>query len=183
VPERHAMMNIPNILTLGRLCAVPLVIVAIVQGSYLWGFILFAVAGATDGIDGFIAKRFNMRTELGALLDPLADKALLVSIFIALSIERAIPVWLTILVVSRDIMIVGAVIVAWLIDKPLQIAPSRISKVNTAAQIGFAAFVLAGLAFGFADAGLIDALSYGVAGLTVASIAAYLGFWLRHMTI
>jgi cardiolipin synthase (CMP-forming) len=176
------VMNIPNILTLARLCAVPLVIVAIVQGQFLTAFLLFAAAGVTDGVDGYIAKRFEMRTELGAYLDPLADKALLVSIFIALAIERSIPIWLTVLVVSRDIMIIGAVIVAWIIDKPLKIAPSMISKANTAAQIVFAAFILAGLAFGFATPELTQILAYGVAALTVASIAAYLGFWLRHMT-
>ncbi len=174
-------MNIPNILTLARLCAVPLVMVAIVQGSYMIAFLLFAAAGITDGIDGYVAKRFDMRTELGAYLDPVADKALLVTIFIALALEHAIPIWLAILVVSRDIMIVGAVIVAWLIEKPLRIAPSMISKANTAAQIAFAAFVLAGLAFSFGSAQLIVVLSYAVAALTVGSIAAYLGFWLRHM--
>jgi cardiolipin synthase (CMP-forming) len=176
------MMNIPNILTLARLCAVPMVIVAIVQGSYLWGFLLFAAAGVTDALDGYIAKRFDMRSELGAILDPLADKALLVSIFIALAVERSIPVWLAVLVVSRDIMIVGAVLIAWFSDKALKIAPSQVSKANTAAQIAFAAFVLAGLAFGFGSPGLIEALSFAVAALTVASIAAYFGFWLRLMT-
>jgi cardiolipin synthase (CMP-forming) len=176
------MMNIPNILTLARLCAVPLVIVAIVQGSYLWAFFLFAAAGITDALDGYIAKRFDMRSELGAILDPLADKALLVSIFIALAVERAIPIWLTVLVVSRDIMIIGAVLIAWLSGKTLKIAPSMVSKANTAAQIAFAAFVLAGLAFSFGSPGLVDALSIAVAALTVASIAAYFGFWLRLMT-
>jgi cardiolipin synthase (CMP-forming) len=176
------VMNIPNILTLARLCAVPLVIVAIVQGQFVAAFLLFAAAGITDALDGFIAKRFDMRSDLGALLDPLADKALLVSIFIALAIERSIPVWLAVIVVSRDIMIVGAVILAWFSDKPLEIAPSKISKVNTAAQIGFAAFVLAGLAFGFGSEPVTQWLSFVVAALTVASITAYFGFWLRHMT-
>jgi cardiolipin synthase (CMP-forming) len=175
------VIHVPNILTLARLCAVPLVIVAIVQGNFLAAFLLFAAAGITDGVDGYIAKRFNARSELGAYLDPLADKALLVSIFVALSLERAIPVWLTILVVSRDIMIVGAVLVSWLVGKPLEIAPARISKVNTAGQITFAAGVLAGLAFGFGTPELIAMAAYAVAALTVASMAAYLGLWLRHM--
>ncbi len=175
------LQHIPNILTVARLCAVPLVIVAIVQGEFMIAFLLFAAAGITDGVDGYIAKQYDARSELGAYLDPLADKALLVSIFVALAIERSIPVWLTTLVVSRDIMIVGAVIVSWLIDKPLEIAPSKISKVNTAAQIVFASGVLASLAFGFGSPQLIAIASYVVAALTVASMAAYLAFWLRHM--
>jgi cardiolipin synthase (CMP-forming) len=174
-------MNIPNILSLARLCAVPLVIVAIVQGSYLWAFVLFAAAGITDALDGYIAKRFDMRSELGAMLD-LADKALLVSIFVTLAIEHAIPIWLAVLVVSRDVMIIGAVILAWFSGKPLHIAPSRISKLNTAAQIAFAAFVLAGLAFGFGSAALTGNIAFAVAALTIGSIAAYFGFWLRHMS-
>lgn len=175
------IQHVPNILTVARLCAVPMVIVAIVQGEFMVAFLLFAAAGITDGVDGYIAKRYNARSEFGAYLDPLADKALLVSIFVALAIERSIPVWLTTLVVSRDIMIVGAVIVSWLVEKPLEIAPSKISKVNTAAQIVFAACVLAGLAYGIASPDLIAIASYVVAALTVASMAAYLAFWLRHM--
>jgi cardiolipin synthase (CMP-forming) len=174
-------VNIPNLLTLGRLCAVPLVMVAIVQGQYMIAFLLFAAAGISDGVDGYIAKRYDMRTELGAYLDPLADKALIVTMFIALAVAGHIPVWLTILVVSRDIMIIGAIIVAWLIDRPVEIDPLRISKINTAAQLCFVAFVLAGLAFGFATPAITQAFAYAVAALTIGSIAAYLALWLRHM--
>src|SRR5207247_8825509 len=112
-------------------------------------FAIFIVAGVSDAVDGFLAKRFNMSSELGALLDPLADKALLVSIFVALGIWGAVPRWLVILVVSRDIMIVTAVIVSWLFDKPIPMKPLMVSKLNTVAQVAFAALVLAALGFGF----------------------------------
>src|SRR5947208_9464967 len=112
-------------------------------------FAVFVVAGVSDAVDGFLAKRFDLRSELGALLDPLADKALLVSIFITLGVWGAIPRWIVILVVSRDIMIVSAVIVSWLFEKPVPIKPLMVSKFNTVAQVGFAALVLAALAFGF----------------------------------
>jgi cardiolipin synthase len=90
-----------------------------------------------------------MTTELGAYLDPLADKAMLVSIYVALGITDAIPRWLVILVVSRDIMIVSAVILSWVVDKPVPLKPLRVSKLNTVAQIALAAVVLAALGFEF----------------------------------
>ncbi|MBE0702179.1 MAG: CDP-alcohol phosphatidyltransferase family protein, partial [Afipia sp.] len=94
-------LNIPNFITLGRIVLVPLVVWAIAASQMTVAFVLFAVAGLSDAVDGFLAKRFNMTTELGALLDPIADKALLVSIYVALGITGAIPRWLVILVVSR----------------------------------------------------------------------------------
>src|SRR4026207_1356025 len=103
-----------------------------------FAFLLFLAAGISDAVDGFLARRFGMKTELGAYLDPLADKVLIVSIYVALGITGIIPLWIVILVVSRDIMIVGAIILSWLIDRPVQIRPHMISKVNTAVQIVFA---------------------------------------------
>ena len=99
-------MSIPNIITLGRIILVPVIVWAIASNQMEVAFAIFVVAGVSDAVDGFLAKRFNMASELGALLDPLADKALLVSIYIALGIWGAVPRWIVILVVSRDIMIV-----------------------------------------------------------------------------
>ena len=126
---------------------VPIIVWAIASNQMEIAFAVFIIAGVSDAVDGFLAKRFNMTSELGALLDPLADKALLVSIYIALGIWGAIPRWIVILVVSRDIMIVGAVIVSWLFDKPVPMKPSMVSKLNTVAQVAFAALVLASLGF------------------------------------
>ncbi len=110
-------MNIPNIITLGRILLVPVIVWAIASNQLEIAFAIFVIAGVSDAVDGFLAKRFNMASELGAMLDPVADKALLVSIYMALGIWGAIPRWIVILVVSRDIMIVGAVIVSWLFGK------------------------------------------------------------------
>src|SRR6202000_473444 len=107
-------VSIPNIITLGRILLVPVIIWAIASNQMEIAFATFVIAGVSDAVDGFLAKRFNMASELGALLDPLADKALLVSIYVALGIWGAIPHWIVILVVSRDFMIVAAVIVSWL---------------------------------------------------------------------
>ena len=99
-------MSIPNIITLGRILLVPIIVWAIASSQMEIAFAIFIIAGVSDAVDGFLAKRFNMASELGALLDPLADKALLVSIYVALGIWGAVPRWIVILVVSRDIMIV-----------------------------------------------------------------------------
>lgn len=174
-------MTLPNLITIGRLFLVPLVVVMITNGRWEAAFILFVAAGVSDAIDGFIAKRFGMTSELGAYLDPVADKALIVSIYITLALVGAIPVWLVILVVSRDLMIVSAVILSWVMEKPVEIAPFVVSKLNTAAQLSFAALMLGSKAFGI-DPGLaIDVGQLLVAVLTLGSMAAYLAFWLRHM--
>src|SRR3984893_15953492 len=107
-------VSIPNIITLGRILLVPFIVWAIASSQMEIAFAIFVIAGVSDAVDGFLAKRFNMASDLGALLDPLADKALLVSIYVALGIWGAVPRWIVILVVSRDIMIVTAVIVSWL---------------------------------------------------------------------
>ncbi len=176
------MKNIPNLITLLRLLLVPVAVVMIAAQAWGWAFAAFAVAGVSDGLDGYIARRFDMRSELGAYLDALADKALLMSMFVALALANVMPVWIAILVVSRDLMIVGAVIVSWVLDKPVQIRPLWISKLNTAAQICFAGAALAAMAFGLMLGIWYDSMLYGVMALTLASTAAYLSGWLRHMS-
>lgn len=173
---------IPNIITLGRIILVPVIIWAIASGQMTIAFGLFVVAGVSDAVDGFLAKRFGMTTEIGALLDPLADKALLVSIYVSLGIWGVIPRWLVILVASRDVMIVGAVIVSWLLGRPVEMKPLMVSKLNTAAQVGFAALILASLSFGF-NPGPFDIVMMAlVTVLTLASVSFYLVHWVRHMS-
>ena len=174
-------MNVPNLITLARIMAVPVVVWAIASGEMLIAFALFVAAGISDAVDGFIAKRFDMVSELGAYLDPLADKALIVSIYVALGISEAVPRWLVILVVSRDIMIVGAVMLSWLVDKPVSVRPLLVSKLNTAAQILFAGLVLGSLGLRFDPGWLLPATMAVVASLTLLSIAAYVRDWVRHM--
>jgi cardiolipin synthase len=174
-------LSIPNLITLGRILLVPVVVWAITASEMRAAFALFLAAGITDAVDGFLAKRFKMRTELGAYLDPLADKAMLVSIYIALGIIEAVPRWLVILVVSRDIMIVGAIILSWLVDRPIPLKPLLVSKLNTVAQIALACVVLAALGFHFSADPAILGLTFLVAALTLLSVAFYLLQWMRHM--
>jgi len=175
-------LSIPNIITLGRIILVPIIVWAIASNQMIIAFAIFVIAGVSDAIDGFLAKRFNMASELGALLDPLADKALLVSIYVSLGIWGAVPRWIVILVVSRDIMIVSAVIVSWLFDKPVPMKPLMVSKLNTAAQVAFAALVLASLSFGFEPAPYDVILMGLVTVFTLVSVSLYLVEWVHHMS-
>jgi cardiolipin synthase len=174
-------VSIPNLITLGRILLVPVVIWAITTGEMRLAFLLFLAAGISDAVDGFLAKRFGMTSELGALLDPLADKALIVSIYVALGVAHALPIWLVILVVSRDIMIVSAFLLSWLIGKPMPVRPLPVSKVNTVAQIFLAGLVMAASAFHFDAEAAVTLTMALVAVLTLLSVAFYLAQWTRHM--
>ena len=164
-----------------RLCLVPVLVWFISDGAWNAAFWTFAAAGISDGLDGFIAKRFDLRSDLGAMLDPLADKALLVSIFVTLGIAGVLAPWLVILVVFRDLLIVGAVLLSWVMDRPVTIAPLAVSKANTGIQILFAAFLLFTKGFGVELPGIVTAASIVVAALTIVSTAAYVRQWFRHM--
>jgi len=174
-------LSIPNLITLGRILLVPVVVWAITSGEMRIAFFLFLAAGISDAVDGFLAKRFRMASELGAYLDPLADKALIVSIYVSLGIAGALPIFLVILVVSRDIMIISAFMLSWLVGKPMPIRPLLVSKANTVAQILLATLVLAEQGFGFEVVTLSQLTMAIVAILTLLSIAFYLAEWVRHM--
>lgn len=175
------MHNIPNLISVLRLLLVPLTVWLIISEAYGWAFLTFMTAGVSDGVDGYLARRFDWRTRLGAYLDPLADKALLVSVFVTLGLLKLIPAWLVIIVVSRDALIVGAVLLSRLMDHPVHVRPLMVSKVNTVVQILFAVSVLGLAALGQPLGLLVDYGSIPVALLTALSGAAYLASWLRHM--
>jgi cardiolipin synthase len=146
-----------------------------------WAFAGFLIAGVSDGVDGFIARHFNQRSKLGAYLDPAADKFLLVSVFVVLGFMGGLPLWLVIAAVSRDALIVGAVLISSLMGNPVEVQPAFVSKANTAVQIVLAAWVLAESAFGAAFGPVRYWLVIVSGILTVASAAAYLVSWLKHM--
>ena len=180
--RRGRVLNLPNLITIARILLVPVVVWAIASGEMQIAFLLFLAAGLSDAVDGFLAKRFGMTSELGAHLDPLADKILIVSIYIALGITQAIPRWIVILVVSRDILIVGAIMLAWFLGKPMRVKPVLVSKLNTVAQIVFACLVLSALAFRVRFDMTEDAIMAIVAALTLASVGFYVREWVRHMS-
>ncbi len=182
MPKIPLIINIPNFITLARIISVPVIFWALVSGQGKTAFFVFVAAGISDAVDGFLAKRFAWSTELGAYLDPLADKLLIVSIFIALGVRDELPLWLVIAVVSRDILIVAAVLLAWLLDQPIRIKPLAMSKANTLAQILLAALVLADGAFGLGLAEARLLLVWITGALTLLSLAAYLRAWFIHMS-
>jgi cardiolipin synthase (CMP-forming) len=174
------MINIPNVITLGRLIAVPILIWLISDGNNQSAFWVFVVAGLSDAVDGFIAKRFNAETLLGKFMDPLADKALLVSVYIALGNEGHLASWLVIMVVFRDLMIIGGALLFQTLTQSLTMEPLLISKINTTAQIFLAALVLCDLGYNLGLYQLADVLSYGVALTTAWSGVAYIVIWGRR---
>ncbi len=174
-------MNIPNALTLARIVSVPLVVWLIVSHEMRAAFILFLLAGVSDAADGYLANRFDWRTELGAYLDPIADKLLLVSIYVTLGFSNQIPAWLVIAVVSRDILIIGAFLLSLVLSRPVPIHPLLISKANTLAQIVLAGLVLAELGLGLGLEQLVAVLIPVTGTLTIISAGAYFWAWLKHM--
>ncbi|MCE2492511.1 MAG: CDP-alcohol phosphatidyltransferase family protein [Alphaproteobacteria bacterium] len=176
-------MNLPNALSLGRLLAVPIVVWLLLQEAYVGAFLIFVLAGVSDAIDGYLAKQFGMDTEIGRFLDPIADKTLLVSVYITLGHQEILPVWLVILVVSRDLLIVGGALLAYTMSQPMRPTPLFISKINTVLQISLAATALGDIAFQVGLTGLVTLLVFAVAASTTLSGARYLGNWIRDSSM
>jgi len=174
-------VNLPNLITFGRLLTVPIAVYLMMQSAYLAAFLLFLLAGVSDALDGYLAKRNNQTTELGAILDPLADKALLVGVYVTLGLQGNLPNWLVLLVVFRDVLIIGGVIILFLVRLEVKMRPLIISKINTAAQIGLAAMVLAELGLQLEILGLVEAMIYLVGATTIISGASYMVSWTRQM--
>ena len=128
-------MNLPNILTLTRVLLIPVFVIFIIYKSFIYALITFAIAGITDGIDGLLARITRQRTELGAFLDPIADKLLLISAYITLGIIEMLPSWLAVIVISRDVIILLGFLVMMLTGYRPKIHPSFISKMTTTFQI------------------------------------------------
>ncbi|MSP81674.1 MAG: CDP-alcohol phosphatidyltransferase family protein [Alphaproteobacteria bacterium] len=174
-------MNLPNVISLGRLFVAPATVWLILDGHDVAALVLFVLAGISDAVDGAVAKQFGCVTELGGYLDPLADKALLLGAYLSLAARDALPIWLVILVVSRDILIVGGALLVHVLTRRLAIAPALISKVNTFMQIALAASILADLAIGLDLAPLSAILIWLVAATTTASGVAYVIRWSRTL--
>ncbi|HSV27919.1 MAG TPA: CDP-alcohol phosphatidyltransferase family protein [Candidatus Omnitrophota bacterium] len=167
------MRHVPNALTILRLLSVPVTVWLMAAGELAAAFWLFAAAGFTDALDGAIARMFDAHSRLGQWLDPLADKVMLVSVYVALGVAGHIPLWLVVLVVLRDVVIVLYAVV-YVLAGAFSGSPLFISKINTAAQIVLAGVVLAHLGLGWGGIMLTEAFVYVVALTTSASGAAYL---------
>ena len=129
------ILSVPNQLTMLRMLVLPFILISMIYGRHDMALWLFLGAAVTDGIDGVVARRFNQRTQVGEFLDPIADKLLLSSCFIVQALIGAIPLWITILVISRDVIIVATVLVVVLTTEVRRFPPSFLGKLNTAVQI------------------------------------------------
>lgn len=174
------MHHIPNIISVLRIFLVLPIAIQLNNEAWTSAFILFLIAGVSDGIDGFLARAFNWKSKMGAILDPIADKLLLTVIFITLAYKGVIPVWLAVLVVLRDIIIVaGAATYHWL-TRDLTITPLISSKINTALQIGYVLALIYHLAIAPVSEKLLTALQVGVAISILISGIMYVIVWSRH---
>jgi cardiolipin synthase len=172
--------DIPNLITAGRILLVPPTAWALVQQHFLLALILFFVAGVSDAVDGFLAKYYGWTSRLGALLDPVADKLLLVTSYLALAWVGLLPMWLLALVVLRDLVIVtGAVVYNFHIQR-LEAEPTVISKLNTLLQIVLVLLVIVHEAWGWGQSGWIDVLIYAVAVTVIWSGTDYVITWSRR---
>ncbi len=176
-------MNIPNLITLGRLFSVPVILWLILDGSMLAAFWVFSVAALSDAVDGIIAKYFDAETVFGEFLDPIADKALLVSVFLMLGHQGYIEAWLVIMVVFRDLVIIGGAILFQTVTLSLTMQPLIISKVNTFVQLVFAVIVLWIEAYGLDGGAAIGVIGYIVAVTTVLSGTAYVITWSHRAAV
>lgn len=165
------MRHLPNLITVLRLLLVVPTGFAILDGRFELAFVLFLAAGVSDGIDGALARRFAWTSRFGAIADPLADKLLVAVVYVLLAIDGALPVWLAVLVLGRDLLIIGGALCYHLLIDRLEMAPTRLGKANTLLHILFVGTVLAGLA-GLLPAQLVALLPGGIVLITVMTLVS-----------
>lgn len=171
---------LPNAISILRIALVPPILILIMKDNFAWAIGLFGLAGFSDGVDGYLAKRFNWNTRLGALLDPIADKLLVAGLFIVLAYSQYIPVWLAAVVIFRDIIIVAGATAYNFLVRPVQGEPTRVSKLNTALQLLFLLFVLSRAGFGWPDQISITVLGAAVLITVIISGVDYVWSWSRR---
>ena len=171
---------LPNAISIARIIMVAPILMYIVDEKYGAALILFFIAGFSDGVDGFLAKRFDWHTRIGALLDPIADKLLVGGTFITMFLTGLVPVWLAALVLFRDVVIIGGATAYNYLVRPVEGEPTRISKLNTALQLLFIVFVLSHEGYGWPDAIAITVIGAGVLVTLVVSGIDYVWSWSRR---
>jgi cardiolipin synthase len=171
---------LPNAISLFRIALVAPILVLIVDWRFDLALILFFVAGFSDGVDGYLAKRFNWHTRLGALLDPIADKLLVAGTFLILVYTGHVALWLAAIVILRDVVILGGAAAYAVFVGPIEGEPTRISKLNTALELSFILFVLSRAAFGWPAEIAITVAGAAVLVTVVVSGIDYVWSWTRR---
>ena len=176
---KAVLRQAPNILSALRMMAAPVAAWLIYHGEDFAALCVFGFAGLTDAADGFLAKRFGLASRFGAWLDPAADKLLMLACFVTLTVVGAVPLWLTILVIGRDLAIVLGVLLARALDAPLHVAPLLVGKISTVVQVFYIAMVLFLITMNW-DRPIVElAGEISVAALTLLSFVAYAQVWLQ----
>ncbi len=171
---------LPNAISLLRIALIVPILILILDGQFGWALALFFVAGFSDGLDGYLAVRFDWQSRLGGLLDPAADKMLITGMFVTLAWIGEIPVWLAVTVILRDMVIVAGALAYNYFVKPVPGEPTRISKLNTALQMLFVLFVLSRAGFAWPDKITITVLGAAVLITVVVSGVDYVWSWSRR---
>ena len=171
---------LPNAISLLRIALIAPILLFILDGSFGWALALFLLAGFSDGLDGYLAKRFDWHTRLGALLDPVADKLLVAGLFITLAYTQDIPVWLAAVVILRDVVIVAGATVYNFFVRPVQGEPTRVSKLNTSLQLLFLLFVISRAGFDWPEPITLTVLGASVLVTVVISGVDYVWSWSRR---
>lgn len=174
-------MTIPNFISLGRLLTVPVIIWLILTQHMQAAFFLFILAGISDILDGLLARAFREQSIIGSYLDPIADKILLMGVFVTLGTQALLPLWLIILILFRDVLIVGGVLLLILFEKNLRLKPSLISKINTLVQIILISYILTVEAFGIGFPWMHSLLIILTTITTTLSGMGYVKTWIEHM--
>lgn len=171
---------LPNAISLLRIALVAPILLLILDGQFGWALALFFIAGFSDGLDGYLAVRFDWQSRLGGLLDPAADKLLITGLFVTLAWTGDIPVWLAVVVILRDVVIVAGALIYNFFIKPVPGEPSRVSKLNTALQMLFVLFVLSRAGFGWPDKITITILGAAILVTVVISGVDYVWSWSKR---
>jgi cardiolipin synthase len=174
-----SLRQIPNIITGVRLVLIGPILWFIAGGAYQTALALFVAAGVSDGIDGYLARRFDWRTRLGSFLDPLADKLLLIGAYTVLGMQGYLPIWLAVLVIGRDLVIMGGALAYHLLTRELYMDPSFLSKLNTFMQIALVALVMLDLALLPIAPAVVSSGVWAVAFTTLLSGMLYVAVWGR----
>ncbi|OGR03448.1 MAG: CDP-diacylglycerol--glycerol-3-phosphate 3-phosphatidyltransferase [Deltaproteobacteria bacterium RIFOXYD12_FULL_50_9] len=168
-------MNLPNLITLIRILLIPLLVIFLIEGNMTSAFILFVIVGISDALDGFIARLFNQKTRLGSFLDPIADKLLLTTSYVTLATMHFLPAWLAVLVVSRDVIIMGGIGILLFNKRLIEFKPTFVSKITTCVQLLTVSF--------FLGQDYIKNLSYLEPYLIIITAFFTLLSWLQYIII
>jgi cardiolipin synthase len=177
IPGLMIHPQLPNAITIMRLILVPVLIFLLNKGEFGWALAVFVVAGVSDGLDGYLARKYGLQSEFGGFLDPVADKVLMIATYVSLVLLGLLPVWLVLLVAARDFLIIGFIMMLVSLGDQVRPTPSIYSKINTGVQTLLVMFVLIQKTFAPSLGLLVEILIYTLLVTTLVSTVNYYWVW------